>query len=69
MFGGEGEGSDGGMQELTTTVPAGTAAKRLSPMALMENHPEQAPQERFTLLEDATSCIAHVRVAFVCENV
>ena len=37
MFGGEGEGSDGGMQELTTTVPAGTAAKRLSPMTLMES--------------------------------
>jgi hypothetical protein len=30
VFESEGEGSDGGIQELTTTVPAGTAAKRLS---------------------------------------
>jgi hypothetical protein len=35
VFESEGEGSDGGIQELTTTVPAGTAAKRLSPMRLM----------------------------------
>ena len=35
--GGEGERSDGGMQELTTTVPAGTAAKQLSPRIVFLN--------------------------------
>ena len=34
-FGGEGEDSDGGMQEVTATVPAGTAAKRLSATDVM----------------------------------
>ena len=39
-FGGEGEDSDGGMQELTATVPAGTAAKRLSRVPGMLNSSE-----------------------------
>jgi hypothetical protein len=40
VFESEGEGSDGGIQELTTTVPAGTAAKRLSPMSIYDKFSE-----------------------------
>jgi hypothetical protein len=35
VFESEGDGSDGGIQELTTTVPAGIAAKRLSPIIVI----------------------------------